>query len=80
MKQDGGREQQTCDLSTHSGLFDSQGFRHCCRSIARYFPLCLSFRRCIFETKLVVNTVGGHQNFVAQSLYLILYTIETYKN
>ena len=40
-KQDGGREQQTCNLSTHSDVFDSQRFQHCCRSIARYFPLSL---------------------------------------
>ena len=40
----------------------AQRFRHCCRSIARYFPLCLSFGRCIFGTKLVLNIIGAHQN------------------
>ena len=40
----------------------AQRFRHCCRSIARYFPLCLSFGRCIFGTKLFLNIIGGHQN------------------
>ena len=33
----------------------AQRFRQCCRSIACYFPLCLSFGRCIFGTKLVLN-------------------------
>ena len=46
----------------NSDVFDSHRFRYCCRLIARYFPLCLSFARCIFETKLVLNIVGGHQN------------------
>ena len=31
-------------------------------TIARNFPLCLSFGWCIFETKLGLNIVGGHQN------------------
>ena len=58
----------TYNFATHSDVFDSQSFRHCCRSIARYFFHCLSFGRCIFETKLVLNIVGGHKNHLNRTV------------